>query len=512
MVLLSVRGVGKSFAVPVLSGVDLGLHRGEVQALIGANGAGKSTLTRILCGLTSPDAGSMWLDGTPYAPATRRDAEAAGVQFVLQELNLIDTLSVAENLFLPRLPRRFGLVDRGRLDGLASQALSRVGLDALDPRTPAGHLGIGQKQLVEIAAALARPCRVLVLDEPTAALTALEVDLLLEHVRRLRAAGVAILYVSHRLEEIGRIADRVTVLRDGRVVATRGAVGLDHATLVALITGASAATRRAVVPRVEARQAPAAAAALRVEGLRRTGSVRDVTFEVARGEIVGLYGLVGAGRTETLRAISGADTPESGRILRNGRLVRIRRPRDGVRAGIGMVPEDRKAQALLLRQTLRFNIGLAVLPSMARAGVWIDATRERERAEAVVADLDVRCRSIEQPVSELSGGNQQKIVLARWLLRDPEVLLLDEPTRGVDIGAQHAMHRAFAALADRGKALVVASSDLDELMTLCDRIVVISAGRVTGSFARGQTSREQVMGAAFAGYATTAEGGEGRPA
>ena len=294
--LLSVRGVGKSYAVPVLVDVHLDLLGGEVHALVGANGAGKSTLTRILCGLTPADAGAMTLDGQAYAPSSRRAAEDAGVQLVLQELNLIGTLSVAENLFLSRLPRRLGFVDRDALHASAVQALARVGLDWLDPRTPVHALGIGHQQLIEVAAAIARPCRVLVLDEPTAALTAPEVDLLFEHVRRLRAQGVAILYISHRMDEIRRIADRVTVLRDGRVVDTRETVRADDDALLALMTTTDTSGTGGVTTGAgDGRRTARPDVALRVEGLTRADVVRDVGFEVHRGEILGLSGLSAPG-------------------------------------------------------------------------------------------------------------------------------------------------------------------------------------------------------------------------
>ncbi len=497
MALLSARGLGKSYGVPVLDDVDLDLHAGSVHALVGANGAGKSTLTRILCGLVRADTGTMTLDARPYAPSTRHDAEAAGVQLVLQELTPIETLSVAENLFLADLPRRFGFVDARTLHARAERALARVGLAAIGPRTPMARLGIGQRQLVEVAAALARPCRVLVLDEPTAALTARETDTLLVQVRRLRASGLAILYISHRLGEVAHIADRITVLRDGRVVATHDPADVDSASLVESMTGIPATTSPHRSPSIAD---PTAIPALRVEGLTRGNRVRGVGFDVARGEILGIFGLVGAGRTETLRALVGADAPDAGRVLRGGIEVRIRSPRDAARAGIGMVPEDRQSQALLPGLSVRANTGLAALPSMAYAGTWVDTARERERVGGLVDALEVRCRSIEQPVGELSGGNQQKVILGRWLLRDVEVLLLDEPTRGVDMGAKAAIHRVFGALAARGRSLVVASSELEELTAISDRILVLSAGRVAACVPRGEWTDAGLMAAAFSGH------------
>ena len=495
---LSVRGVGKRYAAPVLHDVDLDLRAGEVHALMGENGAGKSTLSRILAGLTRPDAGTMTLGGVPYAPRSRGEAQRAGVQIVLQELHLVPTLSVAENLFLTDLPRRGPFLDRVTLASRARAALAALGLAGLDPWTPVGRLGIGRQQLVALAAALAHPCRVLVLDEPTAALTPGETGLAFDHVARLRAAGTAVLYISHRLDDIQRIADRVTVLRDGRVVGARAARGTSMGELVGLMIGE---------PRAEA--APPAsrapgAVALRVEGLRRGDRVRDVAFDVHAGEILGLAGLIGSGRTETLRAIAGADRRDAGRVSVGARAVPAEGgPAAAVRAGIGLVPEDRRAHALLLAQPIRSNVSLATLGRF-RRGAWIDRPAEAAAVDALCARLDVRCRSTEQLAGELSGGNQQKVVLARWLLRDCEVLLVDEPTRGVDVAAKRAVHDVLRGLAARGRAIVVVSSELPELLELCDRIAVMSDGRLVSTFARGSWSEAAILEAAFSGYARSA--------
>jgi len=499
---LRVRGIDKRYAVPVLTAVDLDLAPGEIHALMGANGAGKSTLSRIIAGLTPLDAGAMTLEGVPYAPRRRRDAERAGVQLVMQELHVIPTLSVAENLFLDDLPRRAGFVDRAALAGRATAALTTVGLGGLDPRTPAGDLGIGQRHLVALAAALARSCRVLILDEPTAALTAGEIAVVFAQLERLRAAGAAILYISHRLEEIRRIADRITVLRDGRVVGTRAAASASMDDMVALMTGGGLSLRVDRAGRGAAASNAANDVALRVEHLTRGTRVRDVSFAVHRGEILGLAGLVGAGRTETLRAIVGADRPDAGTIRRgDGPPLRLRSPRDAVRAGIGLIPEDRQAQALLLPLPVRTNLTLAALPRFARGRWWIDGSREAAAAERVRGDLDVRSRGVEQPVGELSGGNQQKVVIGRWLLCDCDVLLVDEPTRGIDVAAKAGVHRALADLAARGTALVVVSSELEELMAICDRIAVLSAGRLVATFARDAFTEEALLAAAFSEHA-----------
>ena len=492
--LLRIERLHKSYAAPVLRGVNFDVRAGEVHALIGANGAGKSTLARILCGLTSLDEGRMTLGGAPYAPSGEGEAERAGVHMVMQELNLVGTLSVAENLFLNRFPRRFGFVDFRRLHAEARRALAAVGLERVDVRLPVGRLGVGEQQLVEIAAALARPaCRLLILDEPTAALTAPEIDVLFGHVRRLKGKGVGLIYISHRMEEIRRITDRVTVLRDGRVVATRPTADVSTDEVVRMMVG-RADVRQANVGRRERGEV-----ALRVEGLCRGEKVRDVSFEVRRGEILGFAGLVGAGRTETMRAVYGADRPEAGRIYLSDSAepLTIRHPRDAVRAGIGMVPEDRKQHGLLLARPVRLNETLARLSEVTRPRGWIDGERERQTAQRLGRAMEVQHASVEQPVAELSGGNQQKVVLARWLLRDCDVLLFDEPTRGIDVGAKQAVYALLGRLAEAGKAIVVVSSELRELMAICDRIAVMAAGRLTATFERGAWTEDAIMNAAL---------------
>jgi ribose transport system ATP-binding protein len=494
--LLRLTGVEKRYATPVLSDLHFDLREGEIHALMGANGAGKSTLARIVCGLTAPDRGVMTLGERRYAPRGRRDAQEAGVQVVMQELNLVPSLTVAENLFFADLPRRFGFVSSASLRARAIEALTTVGLATLDPRTPASNLGVGHQQLVALAAALAHPCRILVLDEPTAALTDPEIDLLFDRLRRLRTAGIAILYISHRFEEIRRISDRITVLRDGRVVGTRAAADASMTDIVRLMVG-----ERAVDAFHRVNRSPGDVA-LRVEGLTRGQQIRNVSFEVRHGEILGLAGLVGSGRTATLRAIFGADRTDAGRVSRGqGKPLTIHGPSDAVKAGIGMIPEDRRAHAVLHSQSIRTNMTLAGLSDLARGRCWIDDAREARAADGLRVRLDVRSQSIDQPAGELSGGNQQKVVIARWLLRDCDVLLFDEPTRGIDVAAKIAVYGLLNELADRGKALVVVSSELSELTALCDRIAVLSAGRLVKVFKRPDWSEEAILEAAFGEYA-----------
>ncbi|HDL5329377.1 TPA: sugar ABC transporter ATP-binding protein, partial [Pseudomonas aeruginosa] len=433
--------------------------------------------------------------GRPYAPASRREAEALGVRMVMQELNLLPTLSVAENLFLHDLPRRAGWIDRRRLRAAAREAMAQVGLEAIDPDTLVGDLGIGHQQMVEIARNLIGDCRLLILDEPTAMLTAREVDMLFEQVERLRERGVAIVYISHRLEELARISQRIAVLRDGRLVCVEPIERYDADQLVTLMVGRDLGERFDLGPR------QTGAPLLRVERLSRRGKVHEVSFEVRAGEIFGISGLIGSGRTELLRLIYGADRADGGQVLLGDPPQRLglRSPADSVRQGVALITEDRKGEGLLLDQSISANLALGNLPALARHGV-IDRRREEALARRQVEALRVRCADTAQAVGELSGGNQQKVVIGRWLERDCQVLLFDEPTRGIDVGAKFDIYALLAELTRRGKALVVVSSDLRELMLICDRIGVLSAGRMVDTFERDAWTQDALLAAAFAGY------------
>ncbi len=486
-------GLGKTYAEPVLADLSLDLQPGEVHAVVGENGAGKSTFARIVAGAAGPDAGSMRLRGAPYSPRDRAAGRAAGVAFVMQELNLVGTLTVAESLFLDRLPtRRFGVIDRPRLVVEARAILARVGLADLDPQRLVATLGPGGQQLVEIAAALTRRCDLLILDEPTAALTPTEAEALFTQVEALRRAGTGVFFISHRLAEVERVADRISVLRDGRLVATRPAREVSRDEVVRLMVG------RAVRDVTEPRLREPGEVALRVEGLTGRG-FRDVSFEVRRGEVLGLAGLMGAGRTELLRAIYGADPSTAGSVFLGPSRVAIRSPRDAVRLGLALVPEDRKTQGLLLPFSVRANVTLSRLRDAADALGRLRRVREEALAGPPIAAVGVTARSSDQPAGQLSGGNQQKVLLARCLCRDAEVLLVDEPTRGIDVAARAEAHALLRGLADRGKAIVVASSELDELFAIADRILVLSAGRVAALFRRGEGSANALMAAAVSG-------------
>ncbi|MGK4637883.1 sugar ABC transporter ATP-binding protein, partial [Pseudomonas aeruginosa] len=424
-----------------------------------------------------------------------REAEALGVRMVMQELNLLPTLSVAENLFLHDLPRRAGWIDRRRLRAAAREAMAQVGLEAIDPDTLVGDLGIGHQQMVEIARNLIGDCRLLILDEPTAMLTAREVDMLFEQVERLRERGVAIVYISHRLEELARISQRIAVLRDGRLVCVEPIERYDADQLVTLMVGRDLGERFDLGPR------QTGAPLLRVERLSRRGKVHEVSFEVRAGEIFGISGLIGSGRTELLRLIYGADRADGGQVLLGDppQRLSLRSPADSVRQGVALITEDRKGEGLLLDQSISANLALGNLPALARHGV-IDRRREEALARRQVEALRVRCADTAQAVGELSGGNQQKVVIGRWLERDCQVLLFDEPTRGIDVGAKFDIYALLAELTRRGKALVVVSSDLRELMLICDRIGVLSAGRMVNTFERDAWTQDALLAAAFAGY------------
>jgi ribose transport system ATP-binding protein len=495
--LLTMSGIGKRYGEPVLSDVQLALRGGEVMALVGANGAGKSTLSKIIGGIVPPTTGRMQLDGSPYAPQSRAQAEACGVRMVLQESALVPTLTVAENLLLGRLPQRAGWISRRRLYEQARAAMQPVGLEAIDPGTLVGKLGLGHRQMIDIARHLIGPCRVLILDEPSAMLSAREVDRLFAQIALLRARGVALVYISHRLDELRHIADRIAVLRDGRLVTVEPVADRARADWVCMMAG------REVGECIERSTPVIGPARLKVTGLTRGRAVLDVSLEVGAGEILGISGLVGAGRTELLRLIYGADVADRGSIaVRHAdgvlRPAAIGSPRDAVRHGIALLTEDRQGEGLLLTQSIAANVTLGHAAAIAHRGI-IDRRRERQIARARIDALGIRTSGPDQAVAELSGGNQQKVVIGRWLERDVQILLFDEPTRGIDIGAKFEIYALLGALAHDGRALIVVSSDLKELTLLCDRIVVMAAGRLVAGWPRGAWSEEALLAAAFSG-------------
>nr|WP_182865857.1 sugar ABC transporter ATP-binding protein [Rhodopirellula sp. JC639] len=493
--------------VTVLRDVDFDVRGGEIHALLGANGAGKSTLCKMIAGLTDVTAGGMRIEGRPFAPAHKQAAESAGVQIIQQELNLIATLSVAENLLLNRLPSVAGIVQRRVLHRQAREALDRLRLDHIDSHTLVADLGVGTRQMVEIAAALARDCKLLILDEPTAALSGSETELLFDQLNQLRNRGVGMIYISHRLDEVKRIADRVSVLRDGQNVGTEDTASVSTDQMVQRMSGEAAAgpTRVRHVASIDADDDATGAngpTVLVVDGLCR-GFVRDVSFAVQAGETFGIAGLVGSGRTELLRAIFGADRPESGSVsIAGSQPTQYVHPSQAVAAGLAMVTEDRKDNGLLLEQSIRCNTSLS---AMVKRFSWygiIKGTDEATVADQMCRAMETRCTGIEQAVAALSGGNQQKVAIAKWLTRDADVFLFDEPTRGIDVAARRKIYDLFGSLAEAGKGIVIVSSDLEELFDTCDRIAVMSAGRLVETRPRSLWSEDAILQASFAGHRT----------
>ena len=483
---LSVAGVAKSFSgTPVLHGIDFDVRAGEVLALLGENGAGKSTLSAIVAGLIQPDAGRMSWEGQPYAPGSPGAALEAGIGLIHQEMRLLPDLSIAENVFVGRLPMRAGRVDRASMHDRAREQLRRLGLD-VPPTRLVRTLRVAAQQQVEIAKALTLDARLLILDEPTAALGGNETEHLFAQIERLRGEGVSFIYISHRLDEIARIADRVTVLRDGRLVARHETAQVPVGTLLRDMVGRN-------LDRIfPATTAPTAREVLRVERLgSAAGAFRDIGFAVHAGEILGIAGIVGAGRTELVRGILGADRLAGGEVRVDGRPIPLGDPAAAIRAGIVLVPEDRKAQGVILEHTLAANLALGNMDRLASAG-WVRPGRVRQFADRLIARLGIKGRAGQQ-ARTLSGGNQQKLVIARWLAREPKVFILDEPTRGIDMGARAAIYALVADLARAGMAVVVVSSDLEEVLGLSHRVLVLSRGRQMGILDADAASSVAVM-------------------
>ncbi|MDP4503123.1 sugar ABC transporter ATP-binding protein [Nonomuraea turcica] len=470
--MLVMKGIVKQFpGVRALDGVDLDVRAGEVHCLLGQNGAGKSTLIKVLAGVHQPDKGTIVFNGDQVRPSSPIDAIKLGFATIYQELDLVDGLSVAENIFLGHEHGRFGFVNRPAARKAAREVLERLGHPEIRPSTEVGRLSPAAKQVVSMARALSHDARLIIMDEPSAALAHDEVANLFRIIRELTAQGVAVVYISHRLEEIREIGDRVTVLKDGRTVAV-GLPARDTPTtqIVSLMTGRNV---EYVFPPRGGRTL--GEEVLRVEGLTAPGVFRDVSFSVRAGEIVGLAGLVGSGRSEILEAVYGA-RPAAGRVLLEGRPVR-RGVVGTVRHGMGLAPEERKAQALILDQSVTANITLGTLPGFAKFG-WIDRKRERSEAKRLSDMLDIRPPDPERPIRNLSGGNQQKAVLARWLLGGRKLLLLDEPTRGVDVGARAELYAVIHDLAERGIGVLLVSSEVPEVLGLADRVLVLREGTV----------------------------------
>ena len=492
MTLVALTGIAKRFGVvQALKGVSLDLPAATVTALVGENGAGKSTLLRLLEGEHAPDQGGIAVDGRPAAFASAREAHEAGIRIVHQEPEIIPELSVAENIFIGDLKARGTVfVDWPDLQRRAAAMLARFGLErALEPRAACHGLGPAQRQLIEIMRALRPGVRLLCLDEPTSSLTEDEAQRLFAMLRALRAGGVGIVYISHRLREVMDLADRVAVLRDGELVAVRDAAEVDEATMMRLMVGRDLGELFGHRTRVRDE------VALELRAVT-TAKVQGCSLAVRAGEIVGLGGLVGAGRTELARAAFGMDRLQGGEIRVFGRPLALRAPADAILAGIGLVPEDRKQEALLLLRSVRDNVSLCVPEKVSRLG-FFDRGAESRLVSALTRRLGVRTPSIEQEVRKLSGGNQQKVVFARWLARGPRILILDEPTRGIDVGAKLEIYRLIEELAGAGIAILVISSELTELLGLTDRIAVMRAGAIVGELPTAGASEEAVLALAM---------------
>ncbi|WNI24731.1 sugar ABC transporter ATP-binding protein [Streptomyces sp. ITFR-16] len=487
---LALKGVSKSFgAVRALRDVSLELFPGEAHALAGENGAGKSTLIKALAGVHRPDNGVVLLDGEPvvfHGPAGARDA---GIAVIYQEPTLFPDLSIAENIFMGRQPRRsFGRIDRRAVRETTAELMGRLGVD-LDPDRPARGLSIADQQIVEIAKALSFDARVLIMDEPTAALTGSETARLFSVVRTLRAEGAAVLFISHRLDEIFELCQRVTTLRDGRWIASEPLDGLTEDDLVRRMVGRDLGE---LYPKQEA---AVGEVALSVSRLTREGVFRDVSFEVRRGEIVALAGLVGAGRTEVAQAVFGVDRADAGEVRVNGTALRAGSPTAAMAAGLALVPEDRRQRGLVMEMSIERNIGLTGLGEVRRNGL-VSRALEHDRAADWALRLQLKYSRLADTVGVLSGGNQQKVVLAKWLATEPTVLIVDEPTRGIDVGTKAEVHRLLSALAADGLAVLMISSDLPEVIGMADRVLVMHEGRLVAELPRADATEENVMKAA----------------
>jgi ribose transport system ATP-binding protein len=500
-VILAAQGITKSFpGVRALDGVSLSVRRGRLLALLGENGAGKSTLMNILAGVFPADEGTLHLDGQAVRFPNPRAALAAGIGIVFQELNLIPHLSVAENIYLGREPRtRFGLIDYPRLNAAAATVLQRLDL-AVAPTALIADLRVGQQQLIEIARAVSEDARVLILDEPTSSLSAHEVEVLFGVIAELKKRGVALIYITHKFEELAHICDDVTVMRDGRVVGASLFAELSRDALVRLMAGReakesfqkSSATLGDELLRAEGVSLPGAGA-----GVGRPFLVEDVSFTLRRGEVLGVFGLVGAGRTELLETLFGLHAGRAtGRVTLEGRPVTFASPAAAIAAGLALAPEDRKRDGLVLPMSVAANASLASLDRTLRGG-WISAARESAYITPYVERFRVKTPSLDQLIVNLSGGNQQKVILAKWLATDPKILLLDEPTRGIDVNAKREIYAFIDELARLGLGLIVVSSELPEILALADRVLVMCEGRQTAEFARADATAEQILAAAF---------------
>lgn len=487
--ILRVDGISKGFpGVQALKDVHLEVHAGEVLVLVGENGAGKSTLMKILSGIYTRDEGTITFEGQEVELTSPLQAQQLGVTIIHQELNLMPDLTVAQNIFIGREPTSAFLLSERRLNARAAELLGRLGIQ-LNPRQLVGELTVAQQQMVEITKALSFNAKVLIMDEPTSALTDSEVETLFVLIEQLKANGTGIVYISHRMDELRRLADRVSVLRDGRYIGSLEKSEISIPKIIEMMVG------RVIDEgtRPEAREHLEDPIVLDVQGLATKALLKDVSFQLHKGEILGFAGLMGAGRTETARAIIGADARDGGVIQVGGRTAKINQPADAVRLGLGYLSEDRKSLGLMLEQSVTFNTVLASLSTYANGIGWMGDSKAKQQTKDYVQQLRVKTPSVNQMVKLLSGGNQQKVVIARWLMRDCDILIFDEPTRGIDIGAKEEIYRLMQQLADAGKSIIVISSELPEILRVANRIVVFANGAITGTLRNEEASQEKIM-------------------
>jgi len=488
--ILELFNISKNFSgVQALRDVPFDLYAGEVHALLGENGAGKSTLIKIVTGVHQPDGGQIKLNGQPLSFADPRQSREHGIAAIYQEPSLFPDLDIAENIFVGRQPTGGGgWVAWSQMHQEAKTLLASLGVQ-LNPKTKARNLSVAEQQMVEIARALSVQAKILIMDEPTSSLTLAEVDDLFRIVHQLREAGTAIIFISHRLEELFEVADRVTVLRDGHYVGTRPISEVTTDALIRMMVG------RTLADLFPKQAVEAGEVILQVDGLSREGLFKDVSFELRRGEILGMAGLVGAGRTDVARSLFGIEPATSGTIKIGGRPVNITSPQQAMKLGLAYLPEDRQHHGLVLPMPIAQNITLPILSQFSNMS-WVNNKQEQQSAQKSATQLDVRAAGIWQKARELSGGNQQKVVLAKWLATEPDILILDEPTRGIDVGTKAAVHGLMSSLAAQGKAILMISSELPEVLGMSDRILVMREGRMTGHFERAEATQEKIMLAA----------------
>lgn len=492
---IRMENINKSFSgVQVLKDAALDLREGEVHALIGENGAGKSTLMKILTGVYTRDSGEVYVNDKPVNFSHPKVAEKAGIVFIYQENNAIKDLTVEANMFLGKeIKKKFGVVDKKEMQKRCRKVFERLGVK-LDPRQVMSELSVGQQQMVEIAKALLVDAEVIIMDEPTAALSVSETEILFKVIKQLKSEGISIIYISHRLEEIFEICDRVTVLRDGEYIGTKDISETNMQELVRMMIG------REIGEQYPERNAKIGDVKFEVQHLTKDGLFKDVTFQVHSGEVLGVYGLMGAGRTEVMKTIFGNYKKDAGKILIDGKEVEITSPRIAKKHGIGYITEDRKSEGLFVADTIKSNISINNIPRIVKNNFVIHKPAEEKLSNDSIKELNIRCNGKLQPCFELSGGNQQKVVFAKWIANNPDILLLDEPTRGVDVGAKKEIYLIINELAERGAAIIFVSSDMPEVLGMSDRIMVLREGTVQGFLDRDEADQEKIM--------TLAAGGE----